>query len=351
LASSAGTSKPSKPWVGKRCANSDARGPTTEAVPAANGPALLTRAPEIAPGSPASRLSNEQRSHGDDVISGSTTSLTTSVTEVSMYWTVVMTSETGVADAATGATTTGFDGAAVAALDAVLVVGSTGFDSGAAAFAAGAAGSVVAAGEFVFVSDADEFVTAAVALESEPVPFAADVTGSVVAGSASATVVAVTIAGGTAVAVDVTGSGADAGTSGAEAGTSDADAVTLVADTASVEPEVTVPLEAAGSDCVAATADSLLASPGRTTFVAVIDGRAAVDCGWGAAPKPCGVPPAGATAPALDPPLLLSADGLSWPWASAPLAPESAAAITPPLLPTRRPADSKQTTAAKRRCM
>jgi hypothetical protein len=268
-----------------------------------------------------------------------------------MYWIVVMTSETGVVDAATGATTTGFDGAAVAALEAASVVGSTGFDSGAATFAAGAAGSVVAAGEFVFVSDADEFVTAAVALEPEPVPFAVDVTGSVVAGGASATVVAVTIAGATAVAVDVTRSGVDAGTSGAEAGRSGAEAVTLVADTASVEPEVTVALEAAGSDCVAATADSLSGSPGRITFVALIDGCAAVDCGWGAAPKPCGVPMAGAAAPALDPPLLLSADGLSWPWASAPLAPESAAAITPPLLPTRRPADSKQTTAAKRRCV
>jgi hypothetical protein len=297
------------------------------------------------------RLSNEQRSQGDDVINGSTTWLTTSVTDVSRYWTVVMTSETGVADVTTGATTTGFDASAVAALVAALVVGTTGFDSGAAAFAAGAAGSVVAAGEFVFVSDADEFVTASVAPESEPVPVVVDVTESVVAGGASATVVGVSIAGGTAVAVGVTGSGVDAGTSGAEAGTSGANAVSLVADAASVESEVTVASEAAGSDCVAVTADSLSPYPGCTALVAVVDGRVAVDCGCGAAPQPCGVPPAGAVAPALDPPVLLSADGLSWPWASAPLAPESAAAITPQLLPTRRPTDSKQTTAAKRRCV
>jgi hypothetical protein len=261
-----------------------------------------------------------------------------------MYWTVVMTSETGVADVTTGATTTGFDASVIAALVAGLIVGTTGFDSGAAAFAAGAAGSVVAAGEFVFVSDADEFVTASVALESEPVPFVVDVTESVVAGGASATVVGVSIAGGTAVAVGVTGSGVDAGTSGA-------DAVSLVADAASVESEVTVASEAAGSDCVAATADSLSPYPGCAALVAVVDRRVAVDCGCGAAPQPCGVPPAGAVAPALDPPVLLSADGLSWPWASAPPAPESAAAITPQLLPTRRPADSKQTTAAKRRCV
>jgi hypothetical protein len=260
-----------------------------------------------------------------------------------MYWTVVMTSETGVADVTTGATTTGFDASAVAALMAALVAGPTGFDSGAAAFAAGTAGSAVAAGEFVFVSAADEFVSASVALESEPVPFVVDVIESVVAGGASATVAGVSIGSGTAVAVGVTGSGVDAGTSGA-------DAVSLVADAVSVESEVTAASEAAGSDCVAATADSLSPYPGCTAFVAV-DGRVAVDCGWGVAPQPWDVPPAGAVAPALDPPVLLSADGLSWAWASAPLAPESAAAITPQLLPTRRPADSKQTTAAKRRCV
>jgi hypothetical protein len=299
------------------------------------------------------RVSNEQRSHGDDVISGSTTSLTTSVTDVSMSWTVVMTSETGVADVATGATTTRFDASAAAAVVTVLAVDPTGFDSGAAAFAADAAGSEVAGGEvvfvpvadeFVFVPDADEFVTASVALESEPVPFVVDVTGSVVAGGASATVVAVSIASGAAVAVGVSGAGVDAGTSGA-------DAVLLVADAAGVESEVTVVSEAAGSDCVAAMADSLPPGPGCTAFVAVVDGGAAVDGGWGVAPKPGVVAPAGPAAPAFDPSLLLSADGLSWPWVSVPLALESAAAITPPLPPTRRPADNKQTTAAKRRCV
>jgi hypothetical protein len=268
-----------------------------------------------------------------------------------MFWTVVMTSETGVADVATGATTTGFDASVVAAVVPVLIVRATGFDSGAAAFVAGAtafvagaAGSVVAAGEFVLVSDADAFVTATVALESEPVPFVADVAGSVAAGGTSGTVVAVSIAGATALVVGVTGSAVDAGTSGA-------DAVSLVADAASVESEATVVSEAPGSDCVAATADSLSPHPGCTAFVTVVDGRAAVDCRWGCAPQPCVVAPAGPVAPALDPTLLLSADELSWPWASAPLAPESAAAITPPLLPTRTPANSKQATAAKRRCV
>jgi hypothetical protein len=268
-----------------------------------------------------------------------------------MSWTVVMTSETGVADVATGATTTGFDASAAAAVVTVLAVDPTGFDSGAAAFAADAAGSVVAGGEFVFVPDADEFVTASVALESEPVPFVVDVTGSVVAGGASATVVAVSIASGAAVAVGVSGAGVDAGTSGAGAGTSGADAVLLLADAPGVESEVTVVSEAAGSDCVAAMADSLPPGPGCTAFVAVVDGGAAVDGGWGVAPKPGVVAPAGPAAPAFDPSLLLSADGLSWPWVSVPLAPESAAAITAQLLPTRRPADSKQTTAAKRRCV
>ena len=346
LASSPETSRPSKLWVGRRCANSDVRGATTKAFPATGGPASLIRAPE-------------QRSHGEDVISGSTISLTTSVTDVSMSWTAVMTSETGVAGVATGATTTGFDASAAAAVVTALAADPTRFASGAAAFVAGAAGSVVAAGEFVFVfvSDADEFVTAAVALESEPVPIVMDVTESVVAGGASATAVG---AGGAAVAVGVTGSGVGAGTGtgadtstiGGDAGTIGADAVWLVTDAAGAASDVTLVSEAAGSDCVAAATDSLSPDPGCTTFVAAaVDGGAAMDGGCGAAPKPCGVAAADPVASAFDPPLLLSVDGLSWAWVSVPLAPESAAAITPPLLPTRRPAYSKQTTATKRRCV
>jgi len=77
-----------------------------------------------------------------------------------MYWIVVMTSPTGVAGVVTGATTTGFDASAGAAVPTPLAVDPGGFGSGTAAFVAGAPGPVVAAGEFVFVSDADEFVTA-----------------------------------------------------------------------------------------------------------------------------------------------------------------------------------------------
>jgi hypothetical protein len=62
LTSAPGTVKPSKPWAGKRRANRDERGPNTEAFSAANGQALVPRAPVIARGSLAMRLSNEQRS-------------------------------------------------------------------------------------------------------------------------------------------------------------------------------------------------------------------------------------------------------------------------------------------------
>ena len=102
--------------------------------------------------------------------------------------------------------------------------------------------------------------------------------------------VGMAVAVGTAVAVGVTGLGVDAGASGV-------DAVRFVADTAGVESEGTVAAEAPGSDCVAA-ADFLPPDAGCTT---VVDARTTVEVTWAAAPKPDDVPPADPVAPGLDP--------------------------------------------------
>jgi hypothetical protein len=154
-----------------------------------------------------------------------------------------------------GGTATGYAASAIAGPVIALVVGSIGFDSGAAVFVAGDVEPVVAAVEFVLVSDVVGFVTASVALESGPGPFVTDVTVSVAAGGASRTVAAVSIAGG--VVLDVgAGSVLNAGNSGA-------DSVSFLAAVACVESEAAeVVSEVTGLDCVVATADSASPLPG-----------------------------------------------------------------------------------------
>jgi hypothetical protein len=105
-----------------------------------------------------------------------------------------------------GGTATKYAASAIAGPVIALVVGSIGFDSGAAVFVAGGVESVVAADEFVLVSDVVGFVTASVALESGPGPFVADVTVSVAEGGASRTAADISIAGGVALVVGGAGS-------------------------------------------------------------------------------------------------------------------------------------------------